>query len=653
MRGSRLGVWALGCLWLAAAALPTVAAEVQRPFLHPLFSDHMVFPRDLKAPVWGWTTPGAKVQVKMGERSAEATAGPDGKWQALLGPFAAGGPFTLAVTGPQTVTLSDVLTGDVWICSGQSNMLWGVGGVVNAEQEIAAATLPQIRLLTVPCVTAYEPRDLFQGAWQECSPATVGGFSAVGFFFGRQLHQDLGIPIGLINSSWGGTIAEAWVSSEALKTMPDFLPAFVQQEALIEAMRTKAYSFEAEMERWWAANDPGSAEGRTWAAPELDTAGWKAMALPAGWEQAGLPGFDGIAWFRRAVEVPAEWSGKACTLHLGPIDDMDTTFVNGKLVGATNTWQAPRDYAVPAGVIKAGRNLIAVRVLDTGGAGGLYGKPEDLRLEPQGGGAAIPLNGAWQFRDSVPLAQTKPVPQRLEQGNPNQVSVLYNAMISPLLPFGIRGAIWYQGESNAGRHEQYARLLPTLIRDWRARFGVGDFPFLIVQLANFMAVDAEPKNDAWPLLREAQWLTTQAVPKAALALAIDIGDAADIHPRNKQDVGRRLALGALALSYDRKVEYSGPVYRDLAIEGGKVRVRFDHLGGGLVAKGDSKVTGFAIAGADGRFVWADATIDGETVVVKAAAVAEPKAVRYAWANNPVCNLYNQAGLPALPFRTDR
>jgi sialate O-acetylesterase len=636
---------------LAAGGL--AGAEAQRPFLSPIFSDHMVFPRELKAPVWGWTTPGAKVTVAMGEQRAEATAGEDGRWQALLGPFAAGGPFTLEVAGPQKVTLSDVLCGDVWVCSGQSNMQWGVGGSVNAEKEIAEANYPQMRLLTVPCVTAFEPRDTFQGSWQVCSPGTIGGFTAVGYYFGRHLHKELGVPIGLINSSWGGTIAEAWVSSQALRTMPDFLPAFSQQEALVEAIRSGAYNYEAELERWWAANDPGSAEGKALSAVDLDTAAWKTMELPAGWEQAGLPKFDGVVWFRRDFEAPADWAGKACTLHLGPIDDNDTTFLNGTRVGATSNWQVPRDYAVPAGVVKAGRNIIAVRVLDTGGAGGIYGKPEDLRLEPQGGGAALALKGSWRYRDSVPLAQTKPVPQRLDTGNPNQVSVLFNAMVNPLVPFGIRGAIWYQGESNAGRGEQYARLLPTLISDWRARFGVGDFPFLIVQLANFMAVDAEPKNDAWPQLREAQWLTTKAVPNTALALAIDIGDAADIHPRNKQDVGLRLALGALALSYGKQIEYSGPVYRDVLIEGGKVRVRFDHLGGGLAAKGDSQVKGFAIAGADGRFVWADATIDGESVLVWSAEVPAPRAVRYAWSNNPVCNLYNQAGLPAVPFRTNR
>jgi len=653
MNGLLRSLSALGCLWLGARTFGADAAAVQRPFLSSVFSDHMVFPREMKAPVWGWTAPGAKVTVAMGGQRAEATAGPDGRWQALLGPFQAGGPLSMEISGPQKVTLQDVVCGDVWICSGQSNMQWGVGGVVDADKEIAAADYPQMRLLTVPCVTAFEPRDTFQGAWQVCSPASIPGFTAVGYLFGRQLHRELGVPIGLVNSSWGGTIAEAWVSSQALKTMPDFLPAFAEQEALIEAIRSKAYNYEADLERWWAANDPGSAEGRTWAAADLDTAAWKSMTLPVGWEQAGLPNFDGVVWFRREFEAPAAWAGKACVLHLGPIDDMDTTFVNGTAVGATSNWQAPRDYAVPAGLVKAGRNTIAVRVLDTGGTGGIYGKPEDLRIEPQGGGTAVALNGAWQYHDSVAMAQTKPVPQRLDQNNPNQVSVLYNAMINPLVPFGIRGAIWYQGESNAGRAEQYARLLPTLIRDWRARFGVGEFPFLIVQLANFMAVDPEPRNDAWPQLREAQWLTTTTVPNAALALAIDIGDANDIHPRNKQDVGLRLALGGLALSYGRKIEYSGPVYREMAVEAGKVRVRFDHLGGGLVAKGADKVTGFAIAGADGRFVWAEARIDGDSVLVGSDQVREPKAVRYAWSNNPVCNLYNQAGLPAVPFRTDR
>lgn len=337
-------------------------------------------------------------------------------------------------------------------------------------------------------------------------------------------------------------------------------------------------------------------------------------------------------------------------LNLGPIDDNDTTWINGTQVGATASYNADRKYNVPANVLKAGKNVIAVRVFDGQGAGGINGKPDQLTLVPEGG-AAVSLAGEWKYKVGVALTSAAAYPAALTD-NPNVATVLYNGMIAPLVPFGIKGAIWYQGESNTGRDEQYRRLLPTMINDWRSRFGVGAFPFYIVQLANFMAQDTEPKDDAWPRLREAQYLTTKTVPNTGISNTIDIGDAGDIHPKNKQDVGKRLALNALALTYGKKIEYSGPVYKSMKADGNAIRLSFDHVGGGLMAKGGMALTGFAIAGDDKKFVWADAKIDGSTVVVSSPKVAQPTAVRYAWANNPVCNLYNKDGLPALPFRTD-
>jgi sialate O-acetylesterase len=364
-----------------------------------------------------------------------------------------------------------------------------------------------------------------------------------------------------------------------------------------------------------------------------------------------LPNFDGLVWFRREFDLPAGWAGKDLTLSLGPIDDRDTTWVNGTKVGATNEYNAPRNYRVAANILKPGRNVLAVRVLDTGGGGGFYGKPEDVKLQIAGDSATAPLSlaGEWRYLVSAPLVGLQPPPANFDN-NPNGVSVLYNSMIAPLVPFGIKGAIWYQGESNAGRAQQYRTLLPTLVRDWRSRFGVGDFPFYIVQLANFMATEAQPTDPPWAYLREAQMLASQNVPNAGIATAIDIGEAADIHPRNKQDVGRRLALNALALTYKQPVEYSGPRYRSMKIEGDTVRLTFDHAAG-MTAKGGA-LQGFAIAGADKKFVWADARVEGNTVVVSSPQVKQPVAVRYAWANNPVANLYNLHGLPALPFRTD-
>lgn len=644
---------------VVAPTQPATAAEnaTDRPFLHPLFADNMVLQRDLRAPIWGWTEPNKKVTVRLHDKSAVAVADAAGKWMAKLGPLPAGGPHTLTVTGPQTVTRTNVLVGDVWLCSGQSNMQWPVVSANNAPEEIANANHAPIRLLTVPNVIAAEPRPTVKASWEVCSPTTVGQFSAVGYFFGRHLQQDLKVPIGLIDSSWGGTIAEAWASADALKTLPDFRAALDQVGQKVVLQNNGVGRPSAQTTAWWTKNDPGSSPGSGWADPVLDASGWKTMDLPQSWEAAGLPQFDGVVWFRKTIEIPAAWAGKDLRLRLGPIDDADTTYFNGTVVGAMSRADAPRDYTIPGNLVQAGRAVLAVRVLDTGGGGGLNGTPPAMTLQTAGDTQAggLLLAGPWLYKDSTPLAKSGPAPQPART-NPNIPTVLYNAMIAPLVPYGIKGAIWYQGESNAGRAEQYRTLLPTLIRDWRSQFGMGDFPFLIVQLANFMPADTQPKNDAWPNLREAQLLTAQSVPKTGLAVAIDIGVAGDIHPRNKQEVGRRLALSALAIAYGKKLDHSGPVYRAMKIENNKIRLSFDHVGGGLVAKnttGDKKLQGFAIAGADNNFVWADAVIENDTVVVSAATVIEPVAVRYAWSNNPAAELYNAAGLPASPFRTDK
>ncbi|HEX8235788.1 MAG TPA: sialate O-acetylesterase [Abditibacteriaceae bacterium] len=658
------------CLLLSALifssptpAMPQPAADAtQRPFLHPLFTDNMVLQRDIAAPVWGWTTPGQRVTVTMSGRSATAVADAGGKWMARIGPFPAGGPHTLTVTGPQTVRLNNVMTGDVWICSGQSNMEQGIGIAANPQQEISNANYPNLRLFTVPKKIAASPQSSVAGSWQITTPQTIaangwGGFSAVAYYFGRELNTRLQVPIGLLHTSWGGTVAEAWASAEALNTMPDFRSGVAALQRAAQEQSRPGFNFDGAMTAWWAANDPGSAAG--WSNATLDTAAWKTMNLPTAWENADLPNFDGIVWFRKEFDLPQSWAGKDVVLHLGTIDDRDTTWVNGTKVGETNEYNTARNYRVAGNLLKAGRNVITVRVLDTGGGGGLNGNAADMNLQASGDGAAAPISlaGAWLYHASTPLAQTQPAPQRIDN-NPNGVTVLYNGMIAPLVPFGIKGAIWYQGESNAGRGQQYRTLLPTMIRDWRSRFGVGDFPFYIVQLANFMATEAQPSDPAWAYLREAQMLTAQTVPNAGIATAIDIGEAGDIHPKNKQDVGRRLALNALALTYKQPVEYSGPLYRSMKIEGDAVRLTFSHAasmtagGGTLQGFAIPTLQGFAIAGADKKFVWANARIEGNTVVVSSPQVKQPVAVRYAWANNPVANLYNAAGLPALPFRTD-
>jgi sialate O-acetylesterase len=637
--------------------MPT-QADAEKPFLHPLFNDHVVLQRGVRFPVWGWTTPGSRVAVEMRGKTTTAVADAGGRWIARLGPFDAGGPFTLTVKGTQTVTLNDVLVGDVWLASGQSNMEMGITQVNDAREEVAHADYPRIRLFQVPKIAATSPRTTVNARWLVCNPTNIaaggwGGFSAVAYFFGRRLHEELNVPVGLIHTSWGGTAAEGWVSSETLSELKEFVPAVNNLEKTwADATRPPA-DYDKALDDWWSKNDPGSAAKPAWSEPSFDASGWKRMRLPQFWEDAGLPAYDGVVWFRRTFELPSDWTGKDLLLSLGPVDDRDTTYVNGVRVGALSQWDAPRSYRVSAGLLKPGTNTIAVRVLDTGVGGGIYGKPEQLKIELADGGASpVSLAGEWSYRASVALAELQTQPPQ-QGGNDFSVPVIrYNGMIAPLLPYAIKGAIWYQGETNVGRAAQYERIMATLIRDWRTRFQSGDFPFLVVQLANYLERRDAPVDSDWARLREAQLHVSRNVAHAGLAVTIDIGDAKDIHPKDKQDVGTRLALAALANVYGRKLEYSGPAYRRMKVEGERVRLSFDHAEGGLVARDGERLKGFAVAGEDGRFVWADAIIEGGEVVVSSPEVKKPTAVRYAWADNPAANLYNRAGLPASPFRTD-
>jgi sialate O-acetylesterase len=647
-------------LILLGIAPKVMAADQQpRPLLSCLFTSEMVLQRGIEDPIWGWADPGTKIAVSLNGKTAEATVGDDGKWMAKIGPFDAGGPYDLIVSaGAKQEKLTDVLIGDVWLCSGQSNMSMGIGVAKNAQQEISQADHPQLRLYTVPNVLGDKPSDdlAARPQWMVCTPKTVsqdgwGGFSAAAYYFGRDLQKELNIPIGLIHSSWGGTICEAWASGEALeKEMPEFHDAVEVQRAA-SAPNFTSDKLLAATNAWYVKVDPGTSGG--WEKPAADDADWKTMKLPTHWEEAhiGMDDFDGIVWFRREVTIPDKWVGKDLVLHLGPIDDRDTTWVNGTRVGGLDMYTLQRDYSVSAQITQGSNKLvIAVRVLDTGGLGGIWGQPSDMRLEAPGSGdAPIDLSGDWKYKASTPYNVSGPAPQ-VPGDNPNVVTVLYNGMISPLIPFGIKGAIWYQGESNAGRGMQYRRLLPTMIRDWRSRFGVGDFPFFIVQLANFMDAKPQPEQSQWAELREAQSITGDTVGHSAIASAIDIGDAHDIHPKNKQEVGRRLALDALATVYGKDIEYSGPKFKSMTKKGNTIVIQFTHADG-LLAK-DGPLKGFAIGGADRHFVWADAKIDGQTVIVSSPSVADPTGVRYDWADNPDGTLYNSAGLPATPFRTD-
>ncbi|WP_227625004.1 sialate O-acetylesterase [Fimbriimonas ginsengisoli] len=620
------------------------------PFLSPVFGDHMVMQRDRPNTFWGWAAPGTSVRVTIGGHSGAGVADAAGKWSARVSPPAVGGPYKVEIDGSQHVELNDVLVGDVWVCSGQSNMEMGIGLVNNAAAEIAAANHPDIRLYTVPHATSYDPIPVNGGTWAQCSPATVSaggwsGFSAVAYFFGRELNQRLKVPIGLVHTSWGGTIAEAWTSREALIPMKDFDGGLAQIDA---AKNAKVTPYAQLVDEWFAKNDPGTSAN--WQSADFDDSSWKTAGAKTDFDSIGLGKFDGLVWYRREIEIPEGTKTDGATLSLGKIDDIDYTWVNGRSVGSIANWAADRNYAIPAGVLHPGKNVIAVRVMDTGGGGGLYSPASDLFLK-LADGSQIPLGENWRYNVAGELAKFAQFPQDVSN-NPNVPTVLYNGMIAPLVPLAIKGAIWYQGESNADRGKQYQRLLPTMIGDWRKRFGQGDFPFLIVQLANFMDPPKEPSDEAWAYLREAQTMTADHVRNAGLAVTIDIGDQVDIHPKNKQEVGLRLALQALRVAYGQNVVASGPTFRSVKSEGDAIRVTFNHTDGGLVAKG-GKVEGFAIAGADGKFHWATGEIIGNSVLLRSPQVPQPVAVRYAWASNPSATLYNGSGLPAVPFRSDK
>ncbi len=474
---------------VAGSAFPAAAAA-NLPLLHPLFCDHAVLQRDASVPVWGWTVPGAKVTVTFAGQTCNAIAGSDGKWMVKLKPMPVSvEPRALTVTsqaGPPAVNVHDVLVGDVWLCSGQSNMEFGMQ-MCNSSNDIVSANFSNIRLLTVPHGVALEPLSTLDCHWLPCSPANLSqgiwnGFSAVGFYFGRDLHQELGVPIGLIQSAWGGTLAEAWTSAEALAPLGDFKNSLATVRATAQVGKNKTYA--QIYDEWYAHHEAGSQQG--WQKVAVNVAGWKSVKMPQPFSRIGLGNFDGTAWFRHEFIVPENWPGTEATLALGQIDDEDTTWINGVEMGQTHRVDRDRNYVIPAGIIKPGTNVIAIRVLDTIGEGGLLSSPGQMRLTA-GPDVSIALDGVWQMKTSLLFSSQNAPPPSPDSNNPNVVTYLYNGMIAPLVPYAIKGAIWYQGESNAERASQYRRLLPAMIQDWRTHFGEGNFPFYIVQLANYQA----------------------------------------------------------------------------------------------------------------------------------------------------------------------
>ncbi len=665
-------------LWGTAGtfAVQTACAGVSLP---SIFSDHMVLQRDGAVPVWGRAEPGEVVTVSFDDHRATATADDAGRWRVDLPAMAAGGPFTMTVAGSDTVTIQDVYIGEVWLCSGQSNMEWPVANSLHAEEEIRAADRPLIRVYTARHTLSAGPQADVDGAWQVCSPETVGGFSAVGYYFGRPLRDELGVPIGLIHSSWGGSRAEPWTPREALLSNEHYagavreidqrLAAYEADKPLLDAeYQEKSKAYQSASKRWSeevAQGGRGIAEN--WASGPDEDAAWRPVRVPGVWELAGEPAlasFDGVVWFRRVVEIPQAWAGRDLTLSLGPIDDIDATFFDGEQVGHIGLdtvwhWAQQRRYTIRGAQVKAGRATLTVRVADTGGAGGFAGTPQQmsLSLADQPDAQPIAIWGDWSYRIDTPLSgfpsrPTEPVNQADIGVQFTSPSAMYNAMLHPLVPYALRGAIWYQGESNAGEALAYQTLLPLMIQGWRDVWSKPDMPFGIVQLANFTAPTDGPVESRWAELRDAQLHTFKHDPHAGLAVTIDIGEANDIHPGNKQEVGRRLALWALAQVYGKDLVWSGPIYKAMRTEGDKIFISFDHVGGGLKTRDGGALRGFTIADEAGRFFKAGAEIVGDEVMVWNDQVGTPTAVRYGWADNPEgVNLVNQEGLPASPFTT--
>jgi sialate O-acetylesterase len=622
-------------------------AEVTLP---KIFGDNMVLQRDKPIVVWGWASAQEKITVQFKGQSVNVKAGKDGKWKVSLAAEAAGGPYQLTVKGKNTITFSNVLIGDVWICSGQSNMEWIVRNSNRAAEEIAQANYPAIRHFKVPKALATQPeKDVTGGEWKICTPENAGDFTAVGYFFARELTGALNIPVGLINTSWGGTHVETWTSrgafeaSDEFKTMITAMPklnldslakvkeaAHVQRIVALQGSVTEAPSAIA-----------------AWKEPTFNDSQWRHMYLPRPWEEQELGEVDGVVWFRKSVTLPAAAAGKEAVLALEKIDDSDEAYINGVKVGSTP--QKPSDkrsYKVPAGILKEGVNVIAVRIEDTGLRGGMYGDAALVNLTVSG--VAYPLAGEWQYRVASIIKGNTGV------GPNSYPTLLFNAMVNPLIPFAIKGAIWYQGESNASRAYQYRKAFPLMISDWRKQWGQGDFPFYFVQLASFNAsYGTSARGSSWAELREAQTLTL-SLPNTGMAVTTDIGEAGDIHPRNKQDVGKRLAAIALSKTYGKNNVYGGPAYQSMEVKDNKVVITFANTGGGLVVKDRyGYLKGFEVAGADKQFRYAKATLEGNTVTVYHDAVTAPVAVRFGWADEASdTNLYNAEGFPAPPFRTD-
>lgn len=626
------------------------------------FKSHLVLQQRRPNPIWGRDRPGQPIRVRVKELDLRVStvADADGGFSVSCPPLPAGGPYTIVIEGSSEVVLQDVVWGEVWLASGQSNMEWTVGASASPDEAIANADDPLLRVLKVERRAAWEPTHQARGAWERTSPDSVSSFTGVGYYFARQLREHLRVPVGVIDCSWGGTAITSWMSRSALRSiLPKVDAEIAALRAELPQVDRQRAAYQEVLAAWesrsFPRDPPNSADSKGFARPEFDDTDWNSLRLPAFWQHHGMS-FNGVVWFRREVTVPEAWAGRDLVLSLGAIDDFDHTYVNGELVGShpagtPEAFQIPRRYPVPGRLVRAGRNLIAVRVFDHFGEGGFAGPARALRLELADASApALPLGGAWRMfaEHPIPLVPasvwtTYPAPPILL--TPQHIpGSLHNGMLAPVLPYALSGVLWYQGESDVDDHADYTRRQIALIRDLRSHFSNDALPFFLVELAGFRG------GPHWPLLREAQQ-RARVDSAVHLATARDIGDADDIHPRNKQEVGRRLALVARAEVYGHDVVARGPELERAAFRDGAAHLSF-RFAEGLRSRGVNRVAGFELAGSDGVFHAANAEIVGESVRVSASEVPHPTHVRYAFSDTGEGDLENGAGLPALSFRTD-
>lgn len=637
---------------LAIFSITEAGAQVRLP---QLVSDGMVLQRDAPLKIWGWAAPAEKISVTFNGKTYKTTASEDGKWDVTVKPLKAGGPYTMNISASNRIQLKDILIGDVWFCSGQSNMALQMERVKEKfADEIAKVNYPQIRNFFIPTISDVSKvhEDLPSGKWTPALPGQILGFGAVSYFFAKDIHNKYKVPIGIINSSVGGTPIQAWTSQEGLKQIPQYASRVEQlkDSNFVNNLVQQTASRNLAVAAQFKPDDQGLKGEKPWYDPSYVPENWHAFWLPGYWEDQGIRGLKGVVWFRKEITLPETVSGKAGKLMMGAMVDADETYVNGKQVGNVTYKYPPRRYEIPAGVLKAGKNTILIRLTNTTDKGGFVpDKSYDLLVD----GQKIDLRGDWQYKVGQVFTLSKNIPAAPNFSAQNEPTGLYKPMVAPVLPYAIKGVLWYQGETNSHKPEEYEQLLKALISDWRSKWGKPNLPFIYAQLPNFMEVDYAPAESNWAVLREGQ-RRTLAVPNTAMAVGIDAGEWNDIHPLDKETIGKRMALAAQKIAYgDANVVASGPMFESAKVEGDKIRIRFTSTGGGLIAKGDKELRHFAIAGSDKKFVWGTAVIEGNEVVVSSKQVSQPLYVRYAWADNPdFANLYNKEGLPASPFKTD-